>query len=224
MKKKKWLYVVGIVVIIVPVLYLYISFNSTFVSKWKAKQVALDYLNEVYDEGAYWYEKTNYSFKDKSYYVRYFAYGPIGEYSATVEVGNGLWPSKVLYTHINDDPENFYLDERINDQTRRQLLILLEDYPILDAQYASTSPSTLGYTLETFSLYEKTPFKPNILIYLTKENRSKEGAKAIVQDIQKTLNEAGVHYLDFQVQQDNVENNDLLYAFDVTKTTIISLK
>ena len=103
MKKKKWLYVVGIVVIIVPVLYLYISFNSTFISKWKAKQVALDYLNEVYDEGAYWYENTNYTFKDNSYYVRYFAYGPIGEYSATVEVGNGLWPSKVLYTHINDE-------------------------------------------------------------------------------------------------------------------------
>ncbi len=223
MKKKKWLYVVGIVVIIVPVLYLYISFNSTFISKWKAKQVALDYLNEVYDEGAYWYEKTNYTFKDNSYYVRYTANGPIKEYSATVEVGHGLWPSKVLYTQINDDSPNEELDIQMNDQTRTELLTLLEDYPILDAQYAATSPSTLGYTLETFSLYEKTPFKPNILIYLTKENRTKEEAKAIVQDIQKTFNEAGVHYLDFQVQQDKVDNNDLRYAFDVTKTTITTL-
>ena len=85
-------------------------------------------------------------------------------------------------------------------------------------------PSTLGYTLETFSLYEKTPFKPNYLIYLTKENRSKEEADAIVKAIQKTFIKAGVHYLDFQVQQDKVENNDLLYAFDGTKTTITSLK
>ncbi len=224
MNKKKWLYVVGIIVIIIPVLYLYISFNSTFISKWKAKQVALDYLNEVYDEGAYWYDSTNYTFNDNSYYVRYTANGPLGEYSATVEVGNGLWPSKILYTHINDDSPNEEIDVQINDKTRTVLLTLLEDYPILDASYASASPSTLGYTLETFSLYEKTPFKPNILIYLTKENRSKEEAKAIVQNIQQAFNEANVHYLDFQVQQEKVENNDLLYAFDVTKTTITSLK
>ena len=224
MKKKKWIYVVGIVVIIVPVLFLYVSFNSNFISKWKAKQVALDYLNEAYDEDAYWYEKTNYTFKDKSYYVRYAANGPLGEYSATVEIGHGLWPSKVLYTHINDDSPNELLDTQINDKMRIEILTLLEDYPILDAQYSSPSPSTLGYTLETYSLYEKTPFKPNILITLTKENRSKEEAKEIVQNIQKTFNEAGVHYLEFQVQQDKVENNDLLYAFDVTKTTITSLK
>ena len=224
MRKKKWIYVLGIVVIIVPVLFLYVSFNSNFISKWKAKQVALDYLNEVYDEDAYWYVKTNYTFKDKSYYVHYAANGPIGEYSATIEVGNGLWPSKVLYTHINDDSPNEQLDSQINDQMRMGLLTLLEDYPILVAQYSSPSPTTLGYTLETYSLYEKTPFKPNILITLTKENRSKEEAKEIVQNIQKTFNEAGVHYLEFQVQQDKVENNDLLYAFDVTKTTITSLK
>ena len=71
---------------------------------------------------------------------------------------------------------------------------------------------------------KKHRFKPNILITLSKENRSKEEAKEIVQNIQKTFNEAGVHYLEFQVQQDKVENNDLLYAFDVTKTTITSLK
>ena len=224
MKKKKWVYVLGIVVIIVPVLFLYVSFNSNFISKWKAKQVALDYLNEVYDEDAYRYEKTNYTFNDKSYYVRYAANGPIGEYSATIEVGNGLWPSKVLYTHINDDSPNERLDTQINDKLRMELLTLLEDYPILDAQYSSPSPTTLGYTLESYSLYEKTPFKPNILITLTKENRSKEEAKEIVQNIQKTFNEADVHYLEFQVQQDKVENNDLLYAFDVTKTTITSLK
>ena len=180
--------------------------------------------NEVYDEGTYWYEKTNYTFKDKSFYVRYRAKGPFGEYGATVEVGSGLWPSKVLYTHLNDDSQNEQLDIQINDQSRIELLTLLNNYPILDAQYASTSPSTLGYILETYSLYEKTPFKPNILIYLTKENRSMEEAKEIVQNIQKTFNENGVHYLDFQVQQYKVENNDLLYAFDVTKTTVTSLK
>lgn len=224
MKKKKWLYIVGIIVIIVPVLYLYVGFNATFISKWKAKQVALDYLNEVYDEGAYSYEKTIYTFNDNSYYVRYTANGPVEEYSATVEVGNGLWPSKILYTHINDDSPNEQLDIQINDQTRLELLALLKGYPILDAQYSSASPTTLGYTLETFSLYEKTPFKPNIVINLTKEKRSKDEAKAIVQNIQKTFNESGVHYLYFQVRQDKVENNDLLYAFDVTKTSITSLK
>ena len=127
-------------------------------------------------------------------------------------------------THINDDSLNEQLDIQINDQTRLELLTLLKDYPILDAQYSSPSPSTLGYTLETYSIYEKATFKPNILIYLTKENRSKEEAKEIVQNIQKTFNEAGVHYLEFQVQQEKMENNDLLYAFDVTKTMITSLK
>ena len=221
MKKKKWPFVIGIILIVGFILFLYTSFNGNPLSKWKAKQIAIEYLNEVYKENEFWYHETNFNFKDNSYLIRY-SFSDL--YSGTVEVGNGLWPTKVLYTHLNDNPENFYLDERINDQTRRELLTLLDDYPILDAQYASPSPTTLGYTLETFSLYEKTPFKPNILIYLTKENRSKEEAKEIVLNIQRTFNEAGVHYLDFQVQQDKVENNDLLYAFDVTKTTITSLK
>lgn len=221
MKKKKWPYVIGIILIVGSILFLYTSFNGNPLSKWKAKQIAIEYLNEVYEENEFWYHETNFNFKDNSYFVRY-SFSDL--YSGTIEVGNGLWPTKVLYTHLNDNPENFSLDERINDQTRRQLLTLLEDYPILDAQYASPSPSTLGFTLETFSLYEKTPFKPNILIYLTKEKRSKEEAKAIVQNIQETFNEAGVHYLDFQVQQEELENNGLLYVFDATKTTITSLK
>mgnify|MGYP003478017956 FL=1 len=108
--KKKWPYVIGIIVIVGGILFLYTSFNGNPISKWKAKQVALNYLNEVYDEGTYWYEKTNYTFKDKSFYVRYRAKGPFGEYGATVEVGSGLWPSKVLYTHLNDDSQNEQLD------------------------------------------------------------------------------------------------------------------
>jgi hypothetical protein len=221
MKKKKWPYVIGIILIVGSILFLYTSFNGNPLSKWKAKQIAIKYLNEVYEENEFWYHETNFNFKDNSYFIRY-SFSDL--YSGTIEVGHGLWPSKILYTHINDDSPNEELDTQINDKARTELLTLLEDYPILDAQYSSASPSTLGYTLETFSIYEKTPFKPNILINLTKENRSKEEAKAIVQEIQKAFNEAGVHYLEFQVQQDKVENNDLLYAFDVTKTTITWLK
>ena len=224
MKKKKWIYIIGIIVIIVPVLYLYVSFNSTFVSKWKAKQIALDYLNEVYDENQFWYTKTNYTFIDNSYYVRYMANGPTGEYSATVEVGNGLWPTKVLYTNLHDNPKNAVLDDQIMEQARTQLLTLLKDYPILNADYFISSPSTLGYTLETFSLNEKTPFMPSISIYLTKEDRSLKEAEAIVKGIQKTLNENGVYYVDFYVQQDQTGSNERQYAFDVTKTTITSIK
>lgn len=224
MKKKKWLYLIGIIVIVIPVLFLYVSFNSTFLSKWKAKQVALDYLDTAYEDGQYSYESTKYSFKDKSYYVRYFAEGPISTYSATVEVGTGLWPTKVLYTHMNDSSPNENLDTQISDAAGNELKKLLKDFPIVSVYYATTSPTTFGYTVDTFSIYEKKPFLPSILIYLEKANRTKSEALEIVKGIQSTMNEANVHYVNFQVQQEFVDSNDLQYVFEVTKKDIQSIK
>lgn len=220
MKKKKWFYLIGIIIIVIPVLFLYVSFNSTFLSKWKAKQVALDYLDTMYEDGQYSYESTKYSFKDKSYYVRYYAESPVTKYSATVEVGTGLWPTNVLYTHMNDSSPDENLDIQINDAAANELENLLNAYPIASIHYATASPSTFGYTVDTFSIYEKKPFKPGILIYLEKADRTEAEALEIVKGIQSTMNEANVYYFNFQVQQDYVDSNDLQFTFEVTKTEI----
>jgi hypothetical protein len=217
MKKKKWFYLIGIIVIVIPVLFLYVTFNATFLSKWKAKQVALDYLDTMYEDGQYSYESTKYSFKDKSYYVRYYGEGPVTRYSATVEVGTGLWPTKVLYTHMNDNSPDENLDIQINDAAADELKNLLNAYPIASIHYTTASPSTFGYTVDTFSIYEKKPFKPTILIYLEKADRTEAEALEIVKGIQSTMNEANVHYLSFQIQQDRAYSN---VFFDVTKTEI----
>ena len=216
---------IGIIVIVVPVLFLYVSFNSTFLSKWKAKQVALDYLDTVYVDGQYSYESTGYNFKDKSHLVRYHAEGPTSTYSATVEVGNGLWPTKVLYTYMNNRTpdeisKNQINDTHINNVAADELKKLLNVYPIETLHYEMDSPSTFGYTGDTFSIYEKKPFIPSILITLDKADRTETEALKIVKEIQKTMNEENVHYLNLHVQQNDVDSNKLQYSFDVTKTDI----
>lgn len=229
MKMKKWFYLIGILVIVVPVLFLYVSFNSTFLSKWKAKQAALDYLDTVYEDGKYSYDSTGYNFKDKSYIVRYHADGPVSTYSATVEVGNGLWPTKVLYTYMNNrTPEEISKtetnDTQINHVASDELKKLLHAYPIESLHYETDSPSTFGYTGETFSIYERKPFIPNISIDLEKADRTEAEAFEIVKGIQNTMNEANVYYLNFHVQQNDVNSNKLQYSFDVTKTDIQTYK
>ena len=82
------------------------------------------------------------------------------------------------------------------------------------------SPSTFGYTGDTFSIYEKKPFIPSILITLDKADRTETEALKIVKEIQKTMNEENVHYLNLHVQQNDVDSNKLQYSFDVTKTDI----
>ena len=44
------------------------------------------------------------------------------------------------------------------------------------------SPSTFGYTGDTFSIYEKKPFIPSILITLDKADRTETEALKIVKE------------------------------------------
>ena len=228
MKKKKWLYVIGIIAIVGSILFLYTSFNGNPLSKWKAKQVALDYLNEVYEENEFWYHETNFNFKDSSYLIRY-SYSDL--YSGTVEVGNGLWPTKVLNTYPNHEYYNIDEDLRISEVASKQLEQLLKaNFPIHDLHYSISVPTSSGITSENFDLTVRTPFKPSIVIMLTMEERTNEEALAIVKSIRDKMNEEHIYYVDFQVQQDTLVTDtkqpytQLLHAFEVTKDDIVSLK
>ena len=224
MKKfKKWMYIALIFVITGTVLFLYISFNSTFIAKWKAKQIALAYLDEVFEED-YTYERTSYTFIDKSYYVRFKAPVPTGEFNGTVEVGGGLWPKDILYIYSNNASPDPDQDERINDVATEQLRNVLNDFPLAEAYYAIASPTVFGYTAETFSIFETHTLPPSISIYLTNENRMLDDVIQLTKHIQQTLTNANVYYEDFYVYQNPSDSNPARYTLKATKNAVEVLK
>ena len=220
-KYKKWFYLALIIMITATILFLYVSFNSTFIAKSKAKQIALAYLDEVYGDD-YTYERTSYTFVDKSYYVRFTAPVPSGIFSGTVEVGGGLWPNDVLYVYSNDaspDPEQ---DEQINARATQTLKDILADFPIQEAYYDILSPTILGYTEQTFSIFDTHKMTPSISIYLTDEKRSLEDVRALGLAIQQIFITTNIYFTEFYVYQNTLDNKS--YAIRVTKSTIETVR
>lgn len=67
MTKKKWLYIVLIIILAVPVLLLYFSFNGNPIGKQLSKHTLNKYLEETYPEDRFIVDKPIYNFKVSGY-------------------------------------------------------------------------------------------------------------------------------------------------------------
>src|SRR5690625_447930 len=67
MKKRKWIYIVMIIALALPVLWLHAVFNGNYVTKQLSKRTIKNYLEETYPESEYNLGKPFYNFKDGGY-------------------------------------------------------------------------------------------------------------------------------------------------------------
>lgn len=218
--RKKWLYIVGIILIVVPLLFLYVSFNGNPISKWKAKQIGAAYLSDVYEENYPWIHKVNYNFKDGTYFVRY-SFSDV--YSGTVEVGPSLWPQKVVNTYVDGNFMDFEADDRISNQASRELKkILAEDFSLNDVLYAVTIPTTSSTNSLNYNIRSKTPYKPSISIYLPLATYSSDEVQSVVRGLRDKMDAEQIYYLDFWVYIE--DDTKVHHQYNVRKEEIIEYR
>lgn len=226
--KKKWIYLILILIITIPVVYLYVGFNGNFISKWKAKQTAIQYLESVYDKDDFTYTSTTFNFKDGTYIASY-SYGD--EYEASIAVGGILWPTNIEDTYVDYKYYDEEKNAQITGKASKELAELLkEKYPMATVEYYIDVPSTASITGDNFDIHQKTPFKPTIWIELTGETLSDDQAFEIAKGIKKTFDDEGIYYMDFSISQakstfeDGVETVTYVHNFKITKEEIKKLK
>lgn len=215
---KKWFLLIGAVLILVFVLYIYVSFNGNPISQKMAKTKLDEYTSEVFEGSTISIDHSGYNFKDGSYYFLYTVQQgeQIAQYSSEVR---GAWkPSKVSYTNLIEEYKDHQLMEAYHMQANRFINQALteNDVPVYGVSYD---------VLIAKGQYEAgEPWKPNmpkntipsIWIDLKDEQQTKEQFTETVKVIQQTLAEKNMSYTNVHVAMtrkfDNTDGKKEGYA------------
>lgn len=194
MKKKKIIYIIAILVLLIPVLFLYNAFNGNPISKLIAKGTLKNYLEETYPEDEVYLSKGFYNFKFGTYVFDVTMYGDsTGDYE--FEVG-GFFSNEVVmdgfYLDHLDESLMKMLGEDARDELKATLGSAVPD--ILDIEVLIY---VLKGTYELDQVWHKDlqmaePMQIHIVI--DGQELSKQDVYERTITIQKILNEEGYDY------------------------------
>lgn len=106
MKKKKWIYLIVIIILVVPVLWLYSAFNGNFITKQLSKRTLTNYLEETYPESEFNIGEPFYNFKDGGYAYEVIEIGEAQQkkYEFTVVgiLGNHVHWDGIYYDNLDE--------------------------------------------------------------------------------------------------------------------------
>ena len=98
-KKRKWIYVSLIIILVLPILFFYNAFNGNPVSKWAAASVLNNYLQETYPNQEFNVDNGFYNFKIGGYSFDVNKIGSEDQHQYELNV-TGLFKPKVTYDEI----------------------------------------------------------------------------------------------------------------------------
>ena len=232
MNKRKWLYIILIVVLIVPILFFYQAFNGNPVTKYFSKAALKSFLAETYPEHEYHIREQFYNFKIGGYTSWVVQIGDQQQTEYEFEVTGFLKPT-VTHDGIYYGNLDIPLIEKLADEAAVEISSLLAKHvPKITDIYVRVEVLKGKYEADTVWNKEMKLEKPiGISLTLDVTNLNKDEVLEVAKTIQQTLHEENYKYSEvsfngnmFDKYMDGKENRGYLkYAFGFDKDTNISL-
>lgn len=215
---KKWLYIILLVVIIVPILFFYQAFNGNPVSKFASKKSLENFLAEKYPEHEYRIHEGVYNFKISGYSFDVNEIGDPEQTTYQFEVTGFLKPKVTLdaiYLGNLDEP----LINKLSEEASEELTeVLSEKVPSIMNTYVHIEVSKGKYKENTNwskDLQLENPISINITVDVTNMTKGDvlEAAKAIQQTLRENnyvYDEVGFNGNMFDENIDDKEKRDYL--------------
>jgi hypothetical protein len=209
MNKKKWLYVLIIVVLSLLILFLYNAFNGNPITKQLSKSEIKNYLAETYPNDQFSIGKPFYNFKDGGYHydVRIIGDANQMEYDITV---TGILGSTIYFDGIYYANQDKKLIEKLQNEANAELKLLLKDKipEILDV---STGLQILKGKYDATISWDKNfiPEKPmTLFLTIDSSELSTEDIAKLASNIQEILNREQYVYSNITINGNILSNND----------------
>ncbi|MBS4204581.1 DUF3139 domain-containing protein [Lederbergia citrea] len=195
MKRKKWLYIVLLIVLVVPILLFYQAFNGNPVTKYASKKALKSFLAEKYSDHEYRINNEFYNFKIGGYTYQVVQIGDEQQAKYEFEVTGFLKPT-VTYDGIYYANLDTPLMEKLSEEAAAELTsVLAEKIPEIKDMYVQIEILKGKYAADTEwkkDLKLEKPMYINLTVDVT--NMSKGGILATVQTIQQTLQSENYEY------------------------------
>lgn len=194
MTMKKWIYLILIIILVVPILFFYNAFNGNPAWKYFSERSLKQYLEEKYPRDEFVIRDAIYNFKVSgySYTIRKVGDEQQKDYEFTV---TGFWKPTVTYDGIYYDNLDLPLMEKLEKEAVAEITELLKDQvkivdlsiqiEVLQGTYSSDTHWNKDLKLEE-------PIYIHMIADAT--NMSKEDVLKAVQAIQQTLNSKHYSY------------------------------
>ncbi|MBS4206929.1 DUF3139 domain-containing protein [Bacillus sp. FJAT-50079] len=230
MKKKKWLYIGLLIILIVPIIFLYQSFNGNPLTKYMSKSAVKRYLSENYPEHEYHIRKDVYNFKISGYSYEVVQIGSEENYEFEV---TGLIKPTVTYDGIYYANLDMPLIEKLQEQAAAELTTLLQE-PIPELTNLSVQLEVLKGTYDEATNWHKDlKIEKPLYIHMTMDvaELTKEDVLTAAKTAQKILNDEGYSYSRvslngnmFDLAADKDNPGYVKYAVGFEPNTNIALK
>lgn len=208
MKKKKWLYVILLIILVGSVLFFYNAFNGNPISKIIAKSTLENHLESNYPDDEFIIQRDFYNFKDGGYN---FYITKVGEEAQTEYefIVTGILGLNVHIDGIYYANQDERLIRKLVKQANKELTIHLQESVSEVLEINVQMEVQKGkYPANTSWSKEFKPEHP-MYVHITLDARefSKEDTLKAAQSIQKSLDESGYRYDTVMINGNFIDND-----------------
>lgn len=194
-KRRKWPYIIGIIVLLVPLLFLYNAYNGNPISKALAKKTLNKYLEKTYPDDEFRIWDGFYNFKFGEYVYEVSIIGDEAQVKHEFYIG-GLFSNEVIYDALHDANLDKILMKKLQKEAERELIVLLKE-TVPELRRVTVMLEVLKGTYELDTKWDKKmeldqPMHLHMLIHDV--SLSKQAFYEAAQFIQTTLNEENYNY------------------------------
>ncbi len=206
MNKRKWLYIVVIFIIIVPLLFFYQAFNGNPLSKLASTVTLKNYLEKEYPEKEFRVEEGFYNFKISGYQFNVVQIGTEEEYEfeVTGTFKPTVWTDGIYYANL-DEP----LIEKFGEQASEEISnLIIKDIPEL--LKVTVQLEVLKGSYDDSTTWDKNlKIEKPMYIHITTDakGKTKEDILKSMNKIQKLLNMNGYTYESATINANVIEKD-----------------
>lgn len=227
-RKRNWVYILLIIILVVPILVFYNAFNGNPISKMAAKSSLENYLKETYPDQDFHIDDGSYNFKISGYSFYVNKTGTEDQKKYNFDV-TGFFQPSVTYDEIYYENLDRPLIEKLSDEASEEIRDVLKDIEniveisvhieVLKGTYAPTTEWSKGLKLE----------KPiQIEILMDAKDMSKEQLLEAAKSMQSALNAESYEYDRVNINANLFDGNDdrgyVKYGLAFESTDTLSLK
>lgn len=126
MKRKKWIYIVLIIILVVPILFFYNAFNGNPIWKMASESALKDYLKETYPDQEFNIDEGFYNFKFSEYSFKVNKIGVEDQKKYEINV-RGFFKPTVAFDEIYMDNLDEPLMEKLGNEAAAELQTVFKD-------------------------------------------------------------------------------------------------
>lgn len=208
MTKKKWIYLILLVILVGAVLFFYNAFNGNPLSKMTAKSTLKSHLEATYPEDEFVIQKAFYNFKDSGYN---FYVTQVGEEQQTEYefILTGFFGSTIHSDGIYYANQDVELIRKLQKEAGEEIMNLLQEkVPEVFVVTPQLEVLKGKYAADTHWSTDFTPEKP-LYLFIAIDSRefSKEDVLQASTTIQQSLHEANISYDHVTINGNIIDEN-----------------